>query len=162
MTEPFKITDLETANWAFKKIKENEEVIEKNEQFAANEKEKIDHWLVSENKSYENNIDYFGGLLKEYYTKLRQADPQAKLSTPHGKVTSRKRQPKYIFDDNKVLDYLEKEKPELITISKKYNKTEIKKILNLTEDFVPVDENGEIVDFVNVQPQEESINIKTE
>lgn len=161
-TERFKITDLETANWAFKKIKENEEVIEQNEQFATNEKEKIDRWLESENATHKESINFFEGLLTEYYMELKQEDPKAKISTPYGKVTSRKRQPKYIFDDNKVLDYLEKENPDLITISKKYNKNEIKKILNLTDDYQPVDENGQLVDFVLVQPQDENIIIKTD
>lgn len=160
--ERFRITDLETANWAFKKIKENEEIIERNDTFAASEKEKIDQWLESENKSNKESIEFFEGLLTEYYMELKEEDPKARLSTPYGKVTSRKRQPKYTFDDNKVLDYLEKENPELITISKKYNKTEMKKILNVTDDFRAVDENGEIVDFVLIQPQSDSITIKTD
>lgn len=160
--QPFKINDLETASWAFRKIKENEEAIEKNEQFANNEKEKIDHWLNQENERYHQSVEYFEAILTEYYRELRQEDPKARLSTPYGKVTSRKRQPKYIFDDNKVLDYLENEKPDLITVTKKYNKTEVKKILNLTDDYQPVDDNGEIVDFVLVQPQEESITVKTD
>lgn len=159
---PFKITDLETANWAFKKLKENEEVIARNKEFTDNEIDKIMQWLEEENKNYEDSINYFQGLLTEYYRELRASDPKAKLSTPYGKVTSRKRQPKFTFDDNETLKYLEKSKPELIATEKKFNKTQVKKILNVTDDNQVVDENGELVNFVIAESQDDSITIKTE
>lgn len=160
--EAFKIKDLETANWAFKKLKENEDEINKNKEFADNEINKIMKWLEQENKTYEDSIRYFKGLLTEYYLQLRQDDPEAKLSTPNGRVTSRKRQPKFTFDENETFKYLEKTRPDLIKTEQKFNKTEVKKILSVTDDYKVVDENGELVNFVTVLPQGDSITIKSE
>lgn len=159
---PFKITDLETANWAFKKLKENEEDIARNKEFADNEIDKVMRWLENENRSYEDSIEYFNSLLTEYYRELRTNDPKAKLSTPNGKVTSRRRQPKFTFDEDETFKYLEKEKPELIQTEQKFNKTQVKKLLSVTDDNHVVDENGELVNFVIAEPQDDSITVKTD
>jgi len=160
--EPFKISNLDEANWAFRKLKENKQAVDQNTELVDNEKQRLDMWLENENKAYEDSINYFEGILIEYYKELRAKDDKAKLSTPHGKVTSRKKQPKYTFDDGETFKYLEREKPELIQTEQKFNKTQVKKLLSVTDDYHVVDENGELVNFVIAEPQEDSITIKTE
>lgn len=160
--EGFKIDSLAKASWAFRKVKENEEAIEEIENLAGYEKSKIDEWVKSESKKHKDDIRHFKIMLIEYYKTLKEEDPKAKLSTPNGKVTSRKRQPKYEFDEDRTLDYLKENKPELVEVKEKFNKTDVKKELTVTDDYQVVDENGEILDFVKATPQTDSYTIKTE
>lgn len=160
----FKVTDLDTANWAFKKINALNARISEKKKLAQEEIERINAWLESENKTDQQSIEYFEHLLVEYYQELRAADPKAKLSTPYGKVTSRKKQPSWEFDDTAALEYFKSNKPELIEVKESFNKTQAKKVFTpvLNELGSVVDENGEVVDFVKAIPQGDSFSVKAE
>lgn len=163
--EGFKIDSLDLANWAFKKISILQREIEEKEAYAEREKERIDKWLAKETQAEKDSIAFFETHLVSYYQQLRAADPKAKLSTPAGKVSSRKRQPKWEIKDDAAIEYLQTAAPDKIETQYKYNKTEFKKMIKLLEngdDIKAIDENGEILDFVKVTPQEPSYTVKTE
>lgn len=163
--ETFKIKDLETANWAFKKILALEKKQEENKDLAAKELERINNWLKKENEYVETSISYFDHVLAEYFKEEKKKDSKFKLKTPYGKVTSRKQQPEWTIDNQKAIEYLELEKPELIVIEKKYNKTEFKKLVKLVDSDLgkrAVDQNGEVLKFVKLEERPDSISVKTE
>lgn len=162
--ESFKITDLDTANWAFKKIDALNARIKEKQDLAEAEKERIAAWLEAETKSDQQSIEYFEHILVEYYQELRAADPKAKLSTPYGKVTSRKKQPSWEFDADQTLEYFKQNNPELVEVKESFNKTKAKKVFKpiLNEQGHVVDENGEIVEFVKAVPQGDSFTVKVD
>ena len=162
--ERFKITDLDTANWGFKKINALNARITEKKQLAEAEIERINSWLESETKADQQSIEYFEHILVEYYQELRADDPKAKLSTPYGKVTSRKKQPSWEFDDAATLEYFKANKPELIEVKESFNKTQAKKVFKPVLDATGsvVDENGEIVGFVKAVPQGDSFSVKVD
>lgn len=88
--ETFKIEDLKGASWALRKIKECKESILEKEELAKIEKERIEEWLNNETKSDLATLEYFNGLLMQYYKVIKQNDPKARITTPYGQVTSRK------------------------------------------------------------------------
>lgn len=164
--EAFVVDDLEKANWAFKKISALSSRIKEKEDLAAIERERIATWLEKETISDKQSIDYFNSLLSGYYRELRRTDPKAKLTTPYGKVTSRKMQPKWEFNEEEAILYFKNnDMNELVTVKESIDKTKAKKVFNIVQSenqVKVVDENGEVVNFATVIPQDDSITVKVD
>lgn len=162
--EGFHIKDLDSANWAFKKLLAIESKAEENKALAAKELERINDWLKRENESLESSKGFFEYKIAEYYGSQKMLDPKFKLKTPYGKVTSTKKQPSLTYNDAKLIEYLEDEKPELVNIQKSFNKNEIKKIINViaTEQGLKViDLDGTVLPFIKAEQQPDSVKVKT-
>src|SRR5699024_8511341 len=105
--EGFKVTDDKKANWVLRKIKENNEQKIKNTEIAEEEIYKIEEWLDQVNQPLERNNDYLQGLLAEYAMQKKQENPKIKsLKLPNGNLQFRKQQPKWNYDDNKLVQSL--------------------------------------------------------
>lgn len=155
--EQFEVSDLQSATWCFRKLRAVEEKIKQVTSVAAVEIDIITEWLVGEVKSLESDKAYFEGLLNEYYVKERAKDKKFKLSTPYGKVTSRKTS-KYIYEDEQaIMDYCYKNEIDAIRVKTELDKTALKKFC---KDGVN-QETGEIVPGIRIE-KVESISIKVE
>lgn len=153
--EAFKITDLEGANWAFRKIAAYQTKVNEVNKVADQEIERINKWRDQTNKGNKDSISFFEGLVKAYFLELRAADKKAKLSTPFGKVATRKSK-KWVFDDKKVINYLfENGYEDHVKANPTYNKAEFKKIFKNGVDQT----TGEIVEGVVIE-EKEDISIK--
>lgn len=154
----FKVSDLDSANWAFRKIAALNEQIKENQDLAAREKLRIETWEKKENESSRQTIEYFEGLLKQYYKELRESNPKAKVSTPYGKITS-KESTKWHYEEDKLLEYLKENDSELVKVKteESINKVDLKKKY---KDGVNA-ETGEILPFIEVK-KELSITIKVD
>lgn len=161
----FKIDSPNLADWAFKKIKKLNQEIQDKKDFAQREKDKIDAWLKKETTPDHDSINFFENHLIQYYKQLRAENPKAKLTTPNGKVTSRKSQPKWEFKDDAVIEYLKNSAPDHLETKYSYNKTALKKeleIVNETKSSKVFDKNGELIEGITVTPQEPSYSVKLE
>lgn len=170
----YKILDLDGAVRAFKKLNAIEAKIKDIERIAQEEREpyelmisKINDWKDQEIKSFDRSINFFNFLLEQYYREQRELDPKFKLSTPYGKVSSRKQQPKWEYDEKQLLPYLEHYSPELIRIKKEVNKVDFKNSVNEGKGFVLIGDGkiahagtGEILEGITVTEQPDSITIK--
>lgn len=164
-TESFFISDLETANWAFRKLRAYKERIEEKKKLAEEEISRVEMWLKSETQKDEQSVQYFENLLIRYYQNERLADKKFRLSTPHGQVTSRKRQPKVEVKDEDAIKYLKETNPELVKVEEKYDKRELKKMYNLVEienELKAVTEDGEMLEFIKAEPQADSYTVKVD
>lgn len=166
--ERFKIKDLEGANWVFRNLKAIEEKKREIEELAHKEIEpyhkeieRIIEWKHSELESFDKSISFFNFLLEEYYREQRALDPKFKLSTPYGKVISRKQQPKWIYEEDRLLGWLKANDLELVRIKEEVNKAELKKKYKIVGSNV-VTEDGEIVEGVTIEERDPSITIKVE
>lgn len=156
--EGFKITNIDEANWAFRKIRALQEEVKETNLLADKEKERIENWREKEIKTSIDNIEYFEGILTEYYMKLRSENPKAKLNTPYGKVTSRKSKKWNYQNEEEILKYLkENEYSDLIKVKEDINKAELKKMF---KDGVNK-ETGEVLPGLEIK-EEESISVKVE
>ncbi|MBN3385899.1 host-nuclease inhibitor Gam family protein [Clostridium botulinum] len=158
--ETFKIEDLKGASWALRKIKECKESILEKEELAKAEKERIDNWLIEESKSDLTTIEYFNGLLMQYYKELKQSDPKAKITTPYGQVTSRKNKKWNYGNEETLLKYLNSNGyKNLIRTKQEINKTGLKESF-LIKDGIVLDKNtGEVIPEISIV-EEENINVK--
>lgn len=118
----FKINTIETANWAFRKLRQLNKQKLDNKVIADQERERISHelsiineWESKKNEPIDNSIEYFMFLLKQFLSELRRTDPKAKIDTPFGSVSTKKSSAKYEytddlaitwFKDNDLLDFI--------------------------------------------------------
>lgn len=101
-----KIKDIGKANWAFRKLVDIEMKMKEIEDLAKAELERINNWKKEELKGLQDDKSYFDFQLEQYYREQREIDPSFKLSTPYGKVTSRKQPPSWKYEDEKVIEDL--------------------------------------------------------
>lgn len=153
----YKVTDLDSANWCFRKIAALNEKIKENQDLAAKEKLRIETWEQRENESAKQSIEYFEGLLKEYYMRLKEENPKAKLTTPYGKVSSRKSTKWNYTNEESLFQYLKENNADLIRVKEEINKTELKKAYKEGVNT----KTGELLPGVEIS-EEESISIKVE
>ena len=154
--EDFKIENLEGCTWAFRKIRAIENKKAEIEAIAAAEIERISNWKEQELKQYESDKEFFEGLLSAYYVEEKTKDKKFKLSTPYGKVTSRKNK-KWFYEEEQLIDYLDMEDPNGVRVKKEIDKTYLK---DKYKDGVN-QETGEILPFVRIE-EIESISVKAE
>ena len=154
----FKVDNIESANWCFRKIRALKEKIAETNELAEREIERINNWRRKENENAENSIAYFEGLLTEYYVQLKAQDPKAKVSTPYGKISSRKSKKWLYANEDETKKWLkENGHIELIKVKEELDKANLKKAF---KDGIDV-ETGEVIPGIAVV-EEESITIKVE
>lgn len=156
----FAIHDLNSANWAFRKITAYKMKINDVEVLANAEIARITAWRDKETETLKNSIDFFESKLTAYAVTQRQADPKFKCSTPYGKITFRKLQPKWGYEEDTVLEALKRMKlNNFIRIKEEINKVELKNNVKVVNGMV-VTSNGEIIEGISVEDQGEKIDVK--
>lgn len=155
--EEFKVIDLQSATWVLRKLRAVNEKMNEINTISVEEISRINEWAEKEVKSLNDDKEYFEGLLSAYYIEERAKDKKFKLSTPYGKVTSRKTS-KYIYEDEQaIMDYCNMNEIDVTRVKEELDKTSFKK---LCKDGVN-QETGEVVPGVRVETVE-SISVKTE
>lgn len=155
--EDFKIESLESATWAFRKLRAIENKEAEIKAIAEKEISTVTAWMNKEIDQYSKEKDFFSYLLQEFYRTEKAKDKKFKLSTPYGKVTARKSS-KWFYDDEKgLLDYLKENGSCCIRVKEEVDKTELKKTF---KDGVNT-ETGEIIPGVRIE-ETETITVKVE
>lgn len=152
--DEFKIEDLSSATWCFKKIKDNNDKIKEIKAVAEEQINSIKEWVEKEIKSYDNTFLEFK--LQEYFKSQRDQDKKFKLSTPYGAVTSRKTTKYNYVDEELVLNYLKENHSAALRIKEEIDKNEFKKIYKDGVNY----ETGEVIPGVEIETVE-NFNIKT-
>lgn len=157
--EGFQVTDLNSANWCLRKIKAYKDKVKDIDNLAESEKERISAWHDKEIGSAQESIEFFEGLLGNYLQQQRQVDNKFRISTPYGKVSTRKLPDKWIYDDVAALKWVKQNVPDLVRTKEEINKVELKKKVKVSNGKA-IDENGEIVPGINIIPQGEKIVVE--
>lgn len=154
--EGFRVVDAESANWTFRKLKAIAEKQKEVNEIADSEIERIEEWRAKEINQYENTRLFFEGLITSYYIEERAKDKHFKVSSPYGKVGSRK-STKWIYEDEQALvDYCNANEINAVKVKETIDKETLKKLF---KDGVNI-ETGEVLPGVRIEAVE-SINIKT-
>lgn len=155
--EEFRVTDFQSATWALRMLRAVNGKIEEINDTAVKQISSINEWVEKEVKSLNSDKAYFEGLLSAYYIEERAKDKKFKLTTPYGKVTSRKTE-KYIYEDEQaIMDYCNMNELDVIRIKEELDKSAFKKICKGGVN----QETGEVVPGVRVETVE-SISVKAE
>lgn len=160
----FEITDLNSLNWAFRKMAALKTKEKEIKQLADIERERIAEWERGELSTITNSVEFFEHLISVYHAKQLEADPKAKtISTPYGKSKTRasKAQPEKTNEDEILQHVIESGMYDYLKTSLKWG--DYKKGLRIVEisgEKVVVDEMGQFVPGVEVKP--ESITFSVE
>lgn len=163
-TQRFKVTDINSLNWVLRKLSVLEAKKKEINDLADAEIVRIESFRKQELENLQRSEDFFQGLINEYATLRRQEDPKFKSEkTPYGRITWVKKQPKWHFNDEKVISYLEQNnRYDLIRVKMEPVKTEIKKMFHVHEDGRVFDEDGQEVPGIRVEPQPDELRVKVE
>lgn len=160
--ESFKIKDLDTANWALKKVAAINTKQKEISELAEKERERIESWENEEVSKYENSKEGLQSLLVEYYKTEKDKDPKFKLSTPYGKVTSRKGTKKWEIPNKERFITILKERGfnELVRVKEEVNLADMKKQFHVTDTGHVIDSNGEPIEGTYVIENPTSYSVK--
>lgn len=159
--QPFRVTDLLSANWCFKKMKVLENKKKQVEEYVALEKQRIEEYLEQELKRFNEDIEYFKFLLQQFVEEQQELDPKFKLSTVDGTASFGKLQQKIKYEDEAILEFCKNNNlDEFVNVvtTEKLNKKEFNRYLNVVEDKV-VTVDGEILENAYIE-EFRNFNIK--
>ncbi|MED1559297.1 host-nuclease inhibitor Gam family protein [Bacillus paramycoides] len=162
--QQFEISDLESLNWAFRKLTALKAEEKKVTTLANVERDRITQWEQSELKPIHNSISFFESHIQRYHAKQLAADPKQKtISTPYGKSKTRKSsEAPEQKDKAQVLQYaIENEMDDCLKTEVKWADFKKKvKIVEISGERVIVDEDGQIVPGVTVKPESISYSVE--
>src|SRR5690606_8797507 len=131
----FKITNLESLNWVLRKMVALDEQLAEKCELAEREMDRIQAWIDKERKSIEESRQFFTTLIAEYAKEQRAKDPKWKASTPYGKVSFRKQQPKWNYDDKKALEVVKAAGlDQFVRVKHELDKETLKDAVQVMED----------------------------
>lgn len=164
----YKIDNLDSLDWAFRKVASYRLDLAEQEAYAKAQIEKINTWLATEREKAERNIGFFEHLVAEYHTSILAENPKKKtISTPNGKVQSTTRKPSIVKPEKECLPQLieyaeQNDLAEFVEVKKELKWAEFKKQLTLTNDLKVVDSNGQIVEGIPLSEGGTSFKITTD
>lgn len=153
----FIVDSLEGASWAFRKLRAINEKKSEIEKLATAEIERVQAWQDKEVAKLANDEEYFKGVIEVYYAREKAVNPKFKLSTPYGKVSTRKSKAWTYINEEETMDWIKANRLPYIKTTEVINKVEFKKAF---KDGIDT-ETGEIIPGV-VVAEVEAITIKAE
>ncbi|NBI28315.1 host-nuclease inhibitor Gam family protein [Chengkuizengella marina] len=160
--ERFKITDLKSLSWAMRIL--SALAAKKNEvnNLADEEIRRIETYRKSELDVMEQSESYFKSLINEYGVNRKESDSKFKSEkTPYGKIGFRKQQSQWNYQDDELVEFLQKEHSDLIRTKKEPIKKEIKQRFKVTKGKV-YDGNGQLVAGISVEERPDKLDIQVE
>lgn len=160
--ERFKVTDLESANWVFKKLDAINSKEEEINDLADKEIERIKSWKDKETEKLQSSKEYLESLVVEYFKIEKEKDNRFKLNTPYGKVTSRKGSKVIqVSSEQDVINQLEQRGfNDYVKVTKKLNQADIKKDFNIADNGALIDANGEVLEGASIIEKPTSYSVK--
>lgn len=163
----FEITDIDSLNWAFRKLAVLKSKEKETKQLADKERSRISMWEQSELSAVKSSIGFFESLVSHYHMKQLAEDPKAKtISTPYGKTksTTSKAQPEK-QNEEQLLAFVEENALPFVKVKKELAWGDLKKILKVADkdgQQIVIDENGQVVPGAAVKPQTTTFKVEIE
>lgn len=161
--QQFTIDTAPKANWAIKKIKEARQ---RRDIFNLSAQEEINYLrdqINDNNKKYESETFYLREALIGYMNNLptKKSKTQESIEFPSGKLIRKFAKQVLKQEDEKLMEYLEKEKEyDYIRIKKETMWGEFKKLLTIQDGKVVRKDTGEILDCIGIDKKEETLDIE--
>lgn len=164
--QQFQITDLDSLNWALRKVHAYDSQLKEIQTVANSERQRINSWEERESKGIKDSIQFFHNLIAEYHSKVLAEDPKKKtLSTPYGKSksTTSKAQPDK-KDEELLIKFVEENELPFVEKVPKLKWSELKKTLQILEkangEQIVINENGQEVPGVTVKQQTTTFKVE--
>jgi len=160
----FQITDINSLNWAFRKLSALKSKEKEIKQLVAEEQQRISMWESGELSTVKSSSEFFENMIAQYHTKQLEADPKAKtISTPYGKSKTRaSKEAPDKEDEEAILQHvIENEMDDFVKKSLKW--ADFKKSVSIADvngEKVIVDENGQVVPGATVKAASVSYTVE--
>lgn len=164
--QSFKVTDDLAADWAVEKIKECRDERDRLVTIAEDKIAQLKDRIAEIKNNCASKEEYFKALLAEYFEArpqeaLKRTKTQTSYQLLSGKLIRKHNNPKYDYDDGDILQYLRQSAPDYIDTVEKIKWGAFKKRLTLTGTGQLLDTvTGELLDFINVEPQPDTFDVK--
>lgn len=162
ITERFKISSKDQANYYVRKVKELELEAAAIEDTAQKELERIkaniEAWQEKELKKLEYPRNFFVGLLQEYAQKELEGAKKQTLSLPNGSIGFKKQQPQYKYDDKLLTSALAGSKYERTETVSKISITDLKKDISVVDGKAYIE--GKLIPGIEVTERNPKFEIK--
>lgn len=163
LNESFAITDDKTADWALRKIREEENERDRLIEIANDQIAELNLRISQLSTRCDEKTRYLKGHLARYFETVPHKDTktQETYKLLSGSLVMKKPGVKIIHDDDKLLAYLESNKEDsYIKIKKSIDWAEFKKKLAVSDGEVIDSETGEIIKACSVEDVPASFDIK--
>jgi len=147
----FIVQSKDQAEWCLRQISRLKAKQSEIEELAQAEIEKINAWKKKETAKINDSISFFEELLKDFHRRTLEKDPKAKtIRLPSGSLEARKMPPEYRRDEEKLLPWVEQNRPDFLIVEKSVNWADLKKKLSFENGcaFDPI--TGEVVPGIEV------------
>jgi phage host-nuclease inhibitor protein Gam len=122
--------------------------------------QRVNDFRARELKTLENTEDFFTTLLESYARHQLMDSNKKSLKLPFGTLSFKKSQPKYVYDDEIVMNFIKDNNlSEFIRTKEEINKKDLKSALNISEDGI-ITLNGKAMEGITITPGEEKFNVK--
>ena len=162
--QQFEITDINQLNWAFRKLTALKAQEKEVTTLANVERDRIAEWEKGELISVHNSITFFESHVQRYHAEQLAVNPKQKtISTPYGKSKTRKsKEAPDKANEELLLDYvIQNDLAEFIKNSVKWaDLKKTLKIVQIGDEKVVVDGDGQIVPGVTVKPESISYSVE--
>ncbi len=157
----FRITNLDQANWAVRKVARIETARQECRALVEQEMAKLNTWLKSEEEDYDQERSFFEHLLRDYLDEQRQQDSKLKtIKLPNGKIGLRKQQPEFQRDNDKLLAWLKNNRQELVKVKEEPDWAGLKAAAAVLGNTMADPETGEVIEGVTVVHKPDKLHIE--
>lgn len=161
----FVIDDDGKADWAVRKIKEEQDEYLRLCEIADAQIEEIKDKIDNAKKRYENKTEYYKSLLAGYFEtvehKKSPKGAQESYQLLSGKLVKKQGGVKYDYDDKNLIDYLKANAPDLVAVKESAKWGEFKKRTKLTPGGEVINaETGEVLGFIKAAQQPDTFDVK--
>lgn len=162
--ESFTIDNDKTANWAIKKIKEEQEEHDRLQALIDDERQELQEKQAEIDKRLEAKTGYLKSLLYLYFEKVphKETKTQASYKLLDGSLVFKKPSITLVRpDDEKLIAYMENSgREDLIETKKTAKWGEFKKTLTIADDGQIISEDGDVLDFITTEEKAGEFNVK--
>lgn len=162
--EGFRVDDDLKADWCLDKLREINAEYKRFEIVVKAKIEQLQQALQKAQEKKEREASFFEMKLREYFetVKAKETKTQKSYILPSGKLVLKYQQPEFKRDDEVLLNWAEKNKPQFIKIKKSVDWNNLKKNVKVINNMVIDNETGEIVDGVTLEEREPKFMVEVE
>lgn len=161
----WKIANGDLANWAVRKIKEEEADTERLITIAKNEISRYSEKIMELEARLENRTGFLKGKLREYFESISEGKKETKTQVSYelldGKLVYKKPQYKMIPDKEKLIALCEANNmPEFIKTKKEFDWAAYKKECEIIDGNVVNTQTGDILDCIEIEEEDARFDVK--
>lgn len=161
--EELLVHNKESANFYLKMInqlkEEQKQINDFTDELIKREVEKYEQYRADRLRPLESKISFYVHGLESFMRNENQENGVKTIKLPEGTLAIKKQQPKFLYDDNTIIDYLKTDN-NLSYIKTKYevDKKELKKAGTVINDKLFID--GKEVPGVIITPQDDKFEVR--